>query len=207
MSESRIDSLLDEMTVEEQISLLAGRDFWTTVATERLNVPSIEVSDGPNGARGGGAFVGGVKAAAFPAAIALAASWNLDLIEEIGADLAREAKSKGARVLLAPTVNIHRSTLNGRNFECYSEDPFLTSELAVAYIKGLQVNGVGAASSTSSATNPNISVSGRRRRAQLGSRLPRSAAQTGRAVFPHPAFMNGLSQSEGTVSVRRGRPA
>ncbi len=144
MSETKIELLLDALTVEEQISLLAGRDFWTTVPIERLSIPSIKVSDGPNGARGGGTFVGGVKAAAFPAAIALAASWNVDLVEEIGADLAREAKSKGARVLLAPTVNIHRSTLNGRNFECYSEDPFLTSELAVACITGLQANGVGA---------------------------------------------------------------
>ncbi len=144
MSETKIELLLDALTVEEQISLLAGRDFWTTVPIERLSIPSIKVSDGPNGARGGGTFVGGVKAAAFPAAIALAASWNVDLVEEIGADLAGEAKSKGARLLLAPTVNIHRSTLNGRNFECYSEDPFLTGELAVAYITGLQANGVGA---------------------------------------------------------------
>jgi beta-glucosidase len=144
VSEGRIAKLLDQLTVEEQISLLAGRDFWTTVAIERLGVPSIKVSDGPNGARGGGAFIGGVTAAAYPAAIALAASWNVDLVREVAEDLAQEAKSKGARVLLAPTVNIHRSTLNGRNFECYSEDPFLTSELAVAYILGLQSQGVGA---------------------------------------------------------------
>jgi beta-glucosidase len=140
----RIEALLEAMTVEEQISLLAGRDFWTTVPIERLGVPSIKVSDGPNGARGGGTFVGGVTAAAFPVAIALAASWNVDLVKAIGADLAREAKTKGARVMLAPTVNMHRSTLNGRNFECYSEDPFLASELAVAYIEGLQGQGVGA---------------------------------------------------------------
>jgi beta-glucosidase len=144
MSEARIESPLDAMTIEEQISLLAGRDFWTTVPIERLGIPSIKVSDGPNGARGGSAFVGGVTAAAYPVGIALAATWNVDLVDEIGADLAREAKSKGARVLLVPTVNIHRSTLNGRNFECYSEDPFLASELAVAYITGLQRQGVGA---------------------------------------------------------------
>ena len=102
------------------------------------------MSDGPNGARGGGPLVGGLKAAAFPVGIALAATWDTDLVREVGAALAREAKSKGARVLLAPTVNIHRSTLNGRNFECYSEDPQLTSELAVAYIGGLQDEGVGA---------------------------------------------------------------
>jgi beta-glucosidase len=144
MSERGIAALLDAMTVEEQISLLAGRDFWTTVPIERLGVPSIKVSDGPNGARVGGAFVGGVTAAAFPVGIALAASWDLALVADIAADLAREAKSKGARVLLAPTVNIHRSTLNGRNFECYSEDPFLTAEIAVAFIQGLQGQGVGA---------------------------------------------------------------
>ena len=144
MSKSRIEALVDAMTVEEQVSLLAGKDFWTTVPIERLGVPSIKVSDGPNGARGGGAFVGGISAAAFPVGIALAASWNLDLVGEIGAALADEARSKGARVLLAPTVNIHRSTLNGRNFECYSEDPFLTSEIAVAYISALQARGVSA---------------------------------------------------------------
>jgi beta-glucosidase len=144
MAEERIETLLDAMTVEEQIALLAGRDSWTTTPVERLKIPSIKVSDGPNGARGGGALVGGVKAAAFPVGIALGATWDPELVREVGAALAQEAKSKGARVLLAPTVNIHRSTLNGRNFECYSEDPHLTSELAVAYIEGLQTEGVGA---------------------------------------------------------------
>ena len=144
MSESKIVALVDAMTVEEQVSLLAGKDFWTTVPIERLGIPSIKVSDGPNGARGGGAFVGGVSAAAFPVGIALGATWNIDLVGEIGTALADEARSKGARVLLAPTVNIHRSTLNGRNFECYSEDPFLTSEIAVAYISALQARGVAA---------------------------------------------------------------
>ncbi|MDE3175452.1 MAG: glycoside hydrolase family 3 C-terminal domain-containing protein [Pseudomonadota bacterium] len=132
------------MTVEEKVALLAGKDSWTTAAIARLGIPSIKVSDGPNGARGGGAFVGGVSAAAFPVAISLSSSWNVELVGEIAAALAAEAKSKGARVLLAPTVNMHRSTRNGRNFECYSEDPRLTSELAVAYIEGLQRQGVAA---------------------------------------------------------------
>lgn len=144
MQETDIETLLDALSVEEQISLLAGRDFWTTVPVERVGVPSVKVSDGPNGARGGGALVGGVTAAAFPVGIALAATWNPALLREIGVDLARETRSKGAHALLAPTVNIHRSTLNGRNFECYSEDPCLTSELATAYIEGLQSQGVGA---------------------------------------------------------------
>ena len=144
MTESRIESLLDAMTLEEQVNLLAGRDFWTTVPVERLAIPAIKVSDGPNGARGGGSFIGGVTAAAFPVAIALSSTWNVDLVHEIGGALAGEALSKGARVLLAPTVNMHRSPLNGRNFECYSEDPYLSAELVVAYITGLQAKGVAA---------------------------------------------------------------
>lgn len=140
----RIEALLDAMTLDEQVALLAGADSWTTVPIERLGIPAIKVSDGPNGARGGGALVGGVKAACFPVGIALASTWNPQLVEQIGQALAEEAQSKGARVLLAPTVNIHRSPLNGRNFECYSEDPFLSARMAVAYITGLQSKGVGA---------------------------------------------------------------
>ncbi|AGS26069.1 glycoside hydrolase family 3 C-terminal domain-containing protein [Rhizobium etli] len=139
-----IDSILDRMTLEEQVSLLSGADFWTTVPVGRLGVPKIKVTDGPNGARGAGSLVAGVKATCFPVAIALGASWNPDLVKQMGVALARQAKSKGAAVLLAPTVNIHRSGLNGRNFECYSEDPMLTSELAVAYVEGVQSEGIAA---------------------------------------------------------------
>jgi len=139
-----IDKILSQMTLEEQVSLLSGADFWTTHAIERLGIPKIKVTDGPNGARGGGSFIGGVKSACFPAAVALGASWNPELVREMGVALAEEAKTKSARVLLAPTVNIQRSGLNGRNFECYSEDPMLTSVLAVAYIEGVQSQGVAA---------------------------------------------------------------
>ena len=142
--ETRIAGLVDAMTLAEQVSLLAGADFWSLPAIERLGIGRLRVSDGPNGARGGGSLVGGVKAAAFPVGIALGASWNPALAQEIGVALADEAKSKGAHVLLAPTVNIHRSVTNGRNFECYSEDPVLTAELAVGYITGLQSQGIGA---------------------------------------------------------------
>lgn len=134
----------EALSLEEQVSLLAGESFWLTVPVERAGVPAVKVSDGPNGARGGGALVGGVSAACFPAGIALAATWDTALLEEVGQALAEEAQSKGARVLLAPTVNLHRGTLNGRNFECYSEDPFLTAWLGVAYIAGLQSRGVSA---------------------------------------------------------------
>ena len=144
MPGDRIDRLLDQLTLEEQVSLLSGRDFWSVPAIPRLGIGALKVTDGPNGARGGGSLIGGVKSAAFPVGIALGATWNEGLLREIGAALAEEVKSKGAQMLLAPTVNIHRSVTNGRNFECYSEDPILTATLATAYIEGLQGAGIGA---------------------------------------------------------------
>ncbi|MBI4923724.1 MAG: glycoside hydrolase family 3 C-terminal domain-containing protein [Devosia nanyangense] len=144
MSETRIHDLVEQMTLAEQVSLLSGEDFWSLPAIERLGIGKLRVTDGPNGARGGGSLVGGVKSAAFPVGIALGASWNVDLVKRIGSALADEVKSKGAHVSLAPTVNIHRSVTNGRNFECYSEDPVLTAQLAGAFIAGLQEQGVSA---------------------------------------------------------------
>ncbi|MCQ1839012.1 beta-glucosidase [Neorhizobium galegae] len=138
-----LDALLDQMTIEEQVSLLSGASFWRTASVPRLGIPSIKVTDGPNGARGEN-FSGGITSAAFPVAIALAASWDVELVRQVGVALAQETKSKGAQVLLAPTVNMHRNTLNGRNFECFSEDPHLASEMAVAYIQGVQSEGVAA---------------------------------------------------------------
>ncbi len=139
-----VEELLGQMTVQEKVAMLAGTNMWYTVPVERLGIPSLKMSDGPNGARGAGGFTGGVKAACFPAEISLASTWNIDLLERVGHALAREAKMKGAQVLLAPTVNIQRSPLGGRNFESFSEDPFLSARLAVAYITGLQREGVGA---------------------------------------------------------------
>lgn len=140
----RIEQLVDQMTLEEKVSLLSGEDFWSVPAVQRLGIGKLRVTDGPNGARGGGSLIGGVKSASFPVGIALGATWNVELVKQIGAALADEVKSKNAHMLLAPTVNIHRSVTNGRNFECYSEDPILSGELAVAYIVGLQGQGIGA---------------------------------------------------------------
>jgi beta-glucosidase len=139
-----IEALLSQMTLQEKVAMLAGTNNWYTVPVERLGIPSLKMTDGPNGARGAGGFSAGVKAACFPARISLASTWNSDLVERVGQALAREAKMKGAQVLLAPTVNIQRSPLGGRNFECFSEDPYLSARLAVAYITGLQGEGVGA---------------------------------------------------------------
>ncbi len=144
MSRNRIEALVDAMTLEEQVTLLSGEDFWSTPAIARLGIGKLRVSDGPNGARGGGSLIGGVKSASFPVGIALGATWNAELVRQIGVALAAEVKSKQAHMLLAPTVNIHRSTTNGRNFECYSEDPILTATLSSAYIVGLQSQGIGA---------------------------------------------------------------
>lgn len=136
-----IDTLLDSLTLEEQVGLLSGASFWSV---ESAKAGTLRVTDGPNGARGGGSLVGGVKSAAFPVGIAIGATWNPDLAQEIGRAIAQEVKSKGAHVSLAPTVNIQRSVTNGRNFECFSEDPILTAALAVGYIKGLQGEGISA---------------------------------------------------------------
>jgi beta-glucosidase len=132
------------MTLQEKVAMLSGTNDWYTVPVERLGIPSLKMTDGPNGARGAGGFASDVKAACFPAEISMASTWDIDLLERVGHALAREAKMKGARILLAPTVNIQRSPLGGRNFECFSEDPYLTARLAVAYIHGLQREGVGA---------------------------------------------------------------
>jgi beta-glucosidase len=144
-SETSIDELLNQMTLAEKVSLLAGSSLWLTTPVERVGIPAIKVSDGPNGARGESSLAGGkVTAACFPAAVSLAATWNPDLVAKVGKAIGEEAKTKGASLLLGPTINIHRSPLNGRNFECYSEDPYLSARLAVAYINGLQSQRVGA---------------------------------------------------------------
>ncbi len=140
---NKIENLITQLTLEEKISMLAGADFWRTVPIKRLNIPAIKVTDGPNGARGG-EMTGGPKSACFPSGITLAATWNTDLVKQVGVALAEEVQAKSAHILLAPTVNIHRSPISGRNFECYSEDPYLTARMAVAYINGLQSQGVGA---------------------------------------------------------------
>lgn len=152
----RIDALLDRMTLDEQAALLAGADFWTTVAIDRLGIPAVKVTDGPNGARGAGGLTDGVPATCFPAAVSLGASWDVEAAAELGRALAAEARSKGARVLLAPTVNLHRSGLNGRNFECFSEDPHLTSALAVSYVAALQAEGIAATVKHFAANNSEV---------------------------------------------------
>ncbi len=138
-----MENLLNDMTLAEKASLLAGGTTWHTVAIERLGVPSIQVSDGPNGVRGADDNLGETSVC-FPVGVAMGATWNRELIEQVGTALAAEIHAKEAHVLLAPTVNIHRTPLAGRNFECFAEDPYLSGMIASAYINGLQQAGIAA---------------------------------------------------------------
>ncbi|KAJ4355204.1 hypothetical protein N0V95_003164 [Ascochyta clinopodiicola] len=141
--DDKAKELASKLTLEEQISLLAGADFWRTVSMPEKGIPSIKTTDGPNGARGE-FFTNGTPAALFPCGISMASTWNLDMMEEMGRHLGEECKARGADVLLAPTICMHRSPLGGRNFESYSEDPFLTGKLAASYVRGLQSKGIAA---------------------------------------------------------------
>lgn len=142
--------LIRSMTLEEKASLLSGRDFWNTKAIPRLNIPSILLTDGPHGLRkqaGKHDNLGlnaSVPATCYPTASALANSWDTEMLEALGQHLGLEAASEGVSVLLGPGVNIKRSPLCGRNFEYFSEDPFLSGKLGAALIRGIQENGVSA---------------------------------------------------------------
>lgn len=138
--EDRLDALVSAMTLAEKVSLLAGMDIWRLPPLQRLGIPGLVMSDGPAGVRGG-SFLSG-RSVSFPCATALAATWDPDLVHDIGLALGAEARDKGVNVLLAPTVNLHRHPLGGRNFECFSEDPVLTARMAEAYITGVQANQV-----------------------------------------------------------------
>ena len=140
---TKIDTLLQQLTLAEKASLLAGGDMWHTVPVPRLGIPALQVSDGPNGVRGADDNLG-ERSVCFPCGSALGATWNRELVTRVGQALAVQALAKGARVLLAPTVNMPRTPLAGRNFECFAEDPFLSGVIAAAYIDGLQRSGVAA---------------------------------------------------------------
>ena len=140
--EARIEEILESMSIEDMVELLSGEDFWSIAAQPKYGIGKLRVTDGPNGARGSGSSAEGDTSAAFPVGIALGATWDADLVSEVAQAIAEETKSKGAQVCLAPTVNVHRTVTNGRNFECYSEDPELSSALTCAYISGLQSEGI-----------------------------------------------------------------
>ena len=125
------------------MQLLTGRDFWNTWPIEKIGLRRILVSDGPSGVRGE-TWDERDPSLNLPSATALASAWDPDIARRYGAAAAVEARRKGVDVVLGPTINLHRSPLNGRHFECFSEDPVLTADLAAAYVRGVQDNGVGA---------------------------------------------------------------
>jgi len=144
-----INKLITQMTLEEKASLCSGQDFWTLKGIERLGIPSIMITDGPHGLRKQAGDTGeigltdSVPATCFPTASALAATWNRELIFEVGQALAEECKEEKVGVILGPGANIKRSPLCGRNFEYFSEDPYLSGEIAKSHINGVQSLGIG----------------------------------------------------------------
>lgn len=144
-----ISEIVAQLTLEEKAGLCSGDSFWMTKAVERLGVPSIMLTDGPHGLRkqaGEADHLGlnaSVPSTCFPSAAGMASSWNRELIRRIGVALGEECQAEGVAVLLGPGANIKRSPLCGRNFEYFSEDPYLTGELAAAHIEGVQSQGVG----------------------------------------------------------------
>ena len=146
----KYEHLISQMTLEEKASLMSGANFWNTKPVTRLGIPGMMLTDGPHGLRkqGGKADHLGlnksIPATCYPSAAGLANTWNEALLEEMGEHLGLEAASEGVSVLLGPGVNIKRNPLCGRNFEYFSEDPYLSGKMGAALIRGIQKNGISA---------------------------------------------------------------
>ncbi|OMF01027.1 glycoside hydrolase family 3 C-terminal domain-containing protein [Paenibacillus sp. FSL H7-0942] len=147
--ERNIKELVQRMTLEEKAGMCSGLDFWHLKGVERLGIPSIMVTDGPHGLRkqdGSADHLGltsSVPATCFPSAAGLASSWDKELARQVGVALGEECQAEDVAVLLGPGVNIKRSPLGGRNFEYFSEDPLLSTQMATGHIQGVQSQGVG----------------------------------------------------------------
>lgn len=147
---SKIGDKIAKMTLRQKADMLTGRDFWSTQEYEELGIPSIFLADGPHGIRKQAAasdHLGlnpSLPATCFPTAAAMANSWDPELGEQLGERLGQEACSMGVNVLLGPGMNIKRNPLCGRNFEYFSEDPYLSGKMAAAYVRGIQKSGISA---------------------------------------------------------------
>jgi beta-glucosidase len=141
--EAELGRRVGRLTLEQKVQLLTGADFWALYDQPAAGLRRLVLSDGPAGVRGE-SWDERDTSANVPSATALAATWDTGRVAAVGALLAREARRKGVDVLLAPTVNLHRTPYAGRSFECFSEDPLLTAQLGAAYVRGLQRCGVGA---------------------------------------------------------------
>jgi beta-glucosidase len=134
--EKRVEGLLSKMTLEEKITLIGGVNDFYIRPIPRLGLPALRMSDGPLGVHDYG------ETTAYPAGIALAASWDTDLAKRVGASMGQDARARGVHFILAPGMNIYRAPMNGRNFEYFGEDPYLASRMAVPFIEGIQSQGV-----------------------------------------------------------------
>ncbi|SER88627.1 beta-glucosidase [Streptomyces sp. yr375] len=141
-TEAAVEAALGKLDLDAKARLLAGQDMWSLPALPEIGLRSLVMSDGPIGVRGV-RWTSGDPSVALPSPTALAATWDPELARRAGVLLAQEARRKGVHVLLAPTVNLHRSPLGGRHFEAYSEDPYLTGRIGTGYVRGVQSGGVG----------------------------------------------------------------
>ncbi|MFI6450890.1 glycoside hydrolase family 3 protein [Streptosporangium amethystogenes] len=136
-----IEELIGKLDLAAKVRLLTGADMWSLPALPQIGLARLVMSDGPIGVRGE-EWSSDDPSIALPSPTALAATWDVELVREVGRLLGQEARRKGVHVLLAPTLNLHRSPLGGRHFECFSEDPYLTGEIGAAYVEGVQSRGV-----------------------------------------------------------------
>ncbi|CAH00182.1 glycoside hydrolase family 3 protein [Kluyveromyces lactis] len=143
MSKFDVEQKLSELTRDEKISLLSATDFWHTKEIERLGIPSVRVSDGPNGIRGT-RFFDSVPSGCFPNGTGLASTFDEELLKEAGKLMAKEAVAKNAAVILGPTTNMQRGPLGGRGFESFSEDPYLAGVATASVVQGIQSEGIAA---------------------------------------------------------------
>lgn len=147
--EKRIQNLLEQMTLEEKASLCSGTDFWHLKGIERLQIPSVMVSDGPHGLRKQDLQADhlgineSISAVCFPPAVLQACSFDRELLAKMGEAIGQEAQAQEVSIVLGPAVNMKRSPLCGRNFEYYSEDPYLAGECGTAYVKGVESQNIG----------------------------------------------------------------
>lgn len=142
-----IDKIVSDMTLEEKARICSGVDAWHTADFAHHGIPALFVSDGPHGLRTTGegqlSLSNTIPSTCFPTAVSLASSWDREMVKSVGAAIGRECRKEGVHIILGPGVNIKRSPLGGRNFEYFSEDPFLAGEMAASHISGVQSTGVG----------------------------------------------------------------
>ena len=146
----KYQDIIDQLTLKEKASLISGKDFWQTVNIDRVGIPSAFLSDGPHGVRRQAAAAdhlglnASIPATSYPTAATMANSWDPELGEELGQKLGQEAAVQKVNILLGPGLNMKRSPLCGRNFEYFSEDPYLAGKMAAGYVRGIQSNGISA---------------------------------------------------------------